>query len=121
MLAHPLARSQARRRFPPAVYFSPEAAYPKSMPDQPFDLKLLPDWLKETPGKNPYADFAGEPERPRRDDDRRGPRPPQRGREGGGRKPEGRAPGGSGDRGGQRGERREGRGREERRERGGDR
>ena len=27
------------------------------------DLKFLPDWLKEGPSTNRYADFAGEPER----------------------------------------------------------
>ncbi len=33
-----------------------------------FDLKFLPDWLKEPPKKNIYADFEGErEERPRRD------------------------------------------------------
>ena len=36
----------------------------------PLDLKFLPDWLKETPGANPYAKFQGESPR----DDRRGPR-----------------------------------------------
>jgi hypothetical protein len=51
---------------------------------QEFDLKFLPDWLKEAPGGNPYADYEGESgDRPRRDrDDRRGPggpRPPRRG------------------------------------------
>ncbi len=52
------------------------------MSDQPldFDLKFLPDWLKEPAGKNPYADFEGERPRrsgPRRDDGgfRSGPRP----------------------------------------------
>jgi len=37
------------------------------MPDLPadFDLKLMPDWLKEPAGKNPYADYQGG------DDDRR--------------------------------------------------
>ena len=48
-----------------------------------FDLKFLPDWLKESPAKNPYANFEGEgSDRPRRDrDDRspRGPRPAGRG------------------------------------------
>jgi hypothetical protein len=43
-----------------------------------FDLKLTPDWLKETPGANPYADYESrESDRPRRTDreDRdRGPR-----------------------------------------------
>lgn len=33
-----------------------------------FDLKFLPDWLKEPPKKNAYADYEGEQaERPRRD------------------------------------------------------
>jgi len=33
------------------------------MSDSPLDLdlKLLPDWLKEPEGKNPYADYPGEP------------------------------------------------------------
>src|SRR6187549_3683210 len=38
------------------------------------DLKFLPAWLKEGPSTNRYADYEGEPDRPRRDD-RRGPRP----------------------------------------------
>lgn len=44
------------------------------------DLKFLPDWLKETPAVNRYADFQGEPERRGGDreersgrDERRGP------------------------------------------------
>jgi hypothetical protein len=53
------------------------------------DLKFLPAWLKETPGENRYADFAGEETGPavarerqgpqRRGGDRRdrGPRPPR--------------------------------------------
>jgi len=48
------------------------------------DLKFLPDWLKEAPAPNRYADFAGEEPRRERDDRRgpgrgpsRGPRPPQ--------------------------------------------
>ena len=47
------------------------------MSDQPveLDLKFLPDWLKEAPSKNRYADYEGEVERPRRDDRRGGPRP----------------------------------------------
>lgn len=47
------------------------------MPDQPlaFDLKLLPDWLKETPGKNPYANYEGDTGESRPD---RGGRPGQR-------------------------------------------
>ena len=53
------------------------------MSDTPpdFDLKFLPDWLKETPDKNPYANYAGESaERPRRDFSDRGsrPKPPRR-------------------------------------------
>jgi len=51
---------------------------------QEFDLKFLPDWLKEAPAGNRYADYEGESgDRPRRDrDDHRGPggpRPPRRG------------------------------------------
>ena len=50
---------------------------------QEFDLKFLPDWLKEGPAVNRYADYQGETsDRPRRDrDDRRpqGPRPERRG------------------------------------------
>ncbi|MCE9608703.1 MAG: hypothetical protein K8R23_00590 [Chthoniobacter sp.] len=69
------------------------------MSDTPeeFDLKFLPDWLKESPAKNPYADFAGDTgDRPRRDrDDRspRGPRPERRGPAPGGER-RGPAPGG---------------------------
>jgi hypothetical protein len=52
-----------------------------------FDLKLTPDWLKESPAANPYADFESkESERPRRgdrDDRERGSRPPQGRRSGG--------------------------------------
>ena len=42
------------------------------MSDSPLDLdlKFLPDWLKESDDKNPYANYAGEA--PRRDFDRRG-------------------------------------------------
>ncbi len=51
------------------------------MSDSPLelDLKFLPDWLKEAPSPNRYADFAGEEPRRERDDRRgpgRGPRPP---------------------------------------------
>jgi hypothetical protein len=61
------------------------------------DLKFLPDWLKEGPSTNRYADFEGEQEQPRRRDDfgrgdRRGPRPP-------GRDGQRRGPGGPGGRG----------------------
>ena len=66
-----------------------------------FDLKLMPDWLKEQPAKNPYANFEGERERSPRGGDRGsfrndGPRPPRRDdRAGGGRPPNrGAAPGG---------------------------
>jgi hypothetical protein len=42
-----------------------------------FDLKFLPDWLKEQPSKNAYANYEGErEERPRRDFSK--PRPRQR-------------------------------------------
>lgn len=65
----------------------------KAAPDL-FDLKFLPAWVKEGPGENPYANFAGEENAPpgqrdRRDRNRsggdrreRGPRPP-RAKEGG--------------------------------------
>lgn len=48
-----------------------------SEPAPEFDLKFLPDWLKEAPAANRYADYEGEAgDRPRRDrDDRRGPPP----------------------------------------------
>ena len=49
----------------------------------PLDLKFLPDWLKESPGTNPYSNFQGDSNR----DDRRGPRRDKPGfgrREGGG-------------------------------------
>lgn len=59
-----------------------------------FDLKFLPDWLKESPSKNAYSDYEGETEeRPRRDF--RGPKPQNRDRG------QGRGPGpnrGGGDR-----------------------
>jgi hypothetical protein len=65
------------------------------MSDSPveLDLKFLPDWLKEAPSTNRYADFEGETADTRRRDsfgrdDRRGPRP------GGGRGPGGPRPGG---------------------------
>ena len=42
-----------------------------------FDLKFLPDWLKEPPRKNAYADYEGESEeRPRRDFTKPRPRKP---------------------------------------------
>ena len=51
------------------------------MSDAPveFDLKFLPDWLKETPATNRYADYQGDTgDRPRRDGgDRRGGGPPR--------------------------------------------
>ena len=80
------------------------------MPDLPadFDLKLMPDWLKEPPGKNPYADYQGG------DDDRRSggrgggdwggrSRDDRRGKPGGGQRPGGGSRPGGGprdDRGG---------------------
>jgi hypothetical protein len=91
---------------------------------QEFDLKFLPDWLKESPAPNRYADYQGEgADRPRRDrDDRgaRGPRPERRGppptrREGGpgprsdrppGDRPRGARPGGDRPGGGRRDDRR---------------
>ncbi len=62
-------------------------------PPPDFDLKLMPDWLKETPVKNPYADYEVREERPRRDFGER-PRPPrgdqgQRRKEQRGPKPQG--------------------------------
>src|ERR1051326_5130492 len=36
------------------------------------DLKFLPAWLKETPNKNAYADYAGEEDAPERTRERRG-------------------------------------------------
>jgi hypothetical protein len=71
------------------------------MSDSPLelDLKFLPDWLKDSPSKNPYADFEGEREAPRRSgDDRRG----SQGRGPQGRRPEGRGPQDRGDRRGPR-------------------
>jgi len=68
-------------------------AYP--MPELPvdFDLKLMPDWLKEPAGKNPYADYEGRDEdrRPRGRDDfgGRGRGDDRRGRPGGGQRPGG--------------------------------
>src|SRR5207248_100073 len=81
------------------------------MSDSPveLDLKFLPDWLKESPSKNRYADFEGEREAPGRSrEDRRGPpgggsrgRGDQRGpRPSGARRDDGgnRPPGGGGGR-----------------------
>jgi hypothetical protein len=68
------------------------------MPELPadFDLKLMPDWLKEPAGKNPYADYEGRDEDPRRrgrDDwgggGGRGRGDDRRGRPGGGQRPGG--------------------------------
>ena len=71
---------------------------------QEFDLKFLPDWLKESPGTNRYADYQGEsgdrgdrPPRSRDDRGPRGPRPERRGpppprRDGDRRGPERRPP-----------------------------
>jgi hypothetical protein len=62
------------------------------MPELPadFELKLMPDWLKEPAGKNPYADYEGRDEerRPRGRDDRGG-RDDRRGRPPGGQRPGG--------------------------------
>jgi hypothetical protein len=82
------------------------------MPELPadFDLKLMPDWLKEPASKNPYADYEGRDEdrRPRGRDDwggggGRGRPDDRRGKQGGGQ----RAGGGGG------GGRRDDRGRKE--------
>jgi len=73
-------------------------------PETEFDLEklFLPAWAQESPATNKYAGYAGEDRRDSRFDDRsghrpgrgpsrpgeqrpRGPRPPERGREGGGR------------------------------------
>ena len=43
------------------------------------DLKFLPDWLKETPAVNRYADFQGEPERRGGDREERSGRQERRG------------------------------------------
>ncbi|MEP6669997.1 MAG: hypothetical protein ABJF10_12635 [Chthoniobacter sp.] len=60
------------------------------MSDAPLelDLKFLPDWVKETPAANRYADYQGETDSrgPRSRDDRGGPRGP------GGPRPERRGP-----------------------------
>ena len=78
------------------------------MPDLPadFDLKLMPDWLKEPASKNPYADYEV------RDDERRGRGRGGEGWGGGMGNDRGARPGGGGppgragrnDRGGNRGE-----------------
>lgn len=57
------------------------------LPDD-LDLKFLPDWLKEAPVANRYADFQGEPERRGGDWGDRGPS-----RGGPGARPGGRGPG----------------------------
>ena len=67
------------------------------MNDEPpdFDLKFMPDWLKEAPAKNPYADYESrETDRPRRDFN--GPRPSRPGQ--GPRGDRDRKPGGPGGR-----------------------
>lgn len=79
------------------------------MPELPadFDLKMMPDWLKEPATKNPYADYEG------RDDDRRSrgewgsPGRPndRRGKPGGGQRPGGGGPRGDGGRRDDRGRR----------------
>ncbi|MDR3406802.1 MAG: hypothetical protein P4L99_30235 [Chthoniobacter sp.] len=78
------------------------------MSDSPLelDLKFLPDWVKETPATNRYADYQGETDSrgPRSRDDRspRGPRPERRGppppRRDGDRRGPGQGPGARGDR-----------------------
>ena len=67
------------------------------MPELPadFDLKMMPDWLKEPATKNPYADYEGRDEdrrpRGRGGDDwgGRGRQDDRRGRPGGGQRPGG--------------------------------
>jgi len=58
-----------------------------------FDLKMMPDWLKEPASKNPYADYegGGEERRPRGRDDwgGRGRGDDRRGKPGGGKRPGG--------------------------------
>ncbi len=77
------------------------------MPELPadFDLKLMPDWLKEPASKNPYADYEGRDEdrRPRGRDDfgGRGRQDDRRGKPGGG----GQRPGGPRGDGGRRDDR----------------
>lgn len=69
------------------------------MNDEPsdFDLKLMPDWLKDAPAKNPYADYeTKEFDRPRRDFDRARPSRPGQGPPRGGDRD--RKPGGHGER-----------------------
>ena len=81
------------------------------------DLKFLPDWLKEAPAVNRYANFQPEPERRGGDRDRgsrspgRGPGGPPRGRgdqAGPGRRPDGPRPGGPRPGGPRRDDRRDG-------------
>ncbi len=76
------------------------------MSEPPFDLKLLPDWLKEESFENPYANHAGEPEGRARGGDRR-EGPPQRrgGGPGGDRRAKPQRPGAPRRDGGPRGER----------------
>ena len=62
---------------------APLLTVPMSDLPQEFDLKFLPDWLKESPAKNPYANYEGEGgDRPRRDRDDRSPRGPRTERRG---------------------------------------
>ena len=49
------------------------------MTEPPFDLKLLPDWLKEESFENPYANHEGEPQGRARGERRDGP-PDHRGK-----------------------------------------
>jgi len=53
-----------------------------TLPDNEFDLEklFLPAWAQEAPSSAKYAKYEGEPERPDRRGDRRGPRPPLRDR-----------------------------------------
>lgn len=75
-----------------------------------FDLKFLPDWLKETSSGNRFAEYEGQTEDRRGDRSRdsrgpggrsdRGPRGPRPGGGGGDRRPGGHRPGGPGGPGG---------------------
>jgi len=89
-----------------------------TLPDNDFDLEklFLPAWAQEEPSSAKYDKYEGEIERPDRRENRRGPRPPRRGGQPGGRReglgrgprpprtgedrrPEGRRAGGPGERG----------------------
>src|SRR5690242_8907222 len=59
-----------------------------TLPDNEFDLEklFLPAWAQQEPSSAKYAKYEGEPERFERRNERRGPRPPRRDGQPGGRR-----------------------------------